>query len=114
MNPRIRNKLERETVTETLKVFVRGTALVINGLDGKDLNQYDYVKVTLGEMVGTFVVLSKDLISKKVQLEEAGYWASKIGKNQDKVNKCSFDNITYELITNEDEIQQIREASSWC
>lgn len=94
MHPKLRKKIERETVSETLQAFVRGRSLVINGLEAKDLNKYDYVKVNLGDINGTFVVLSKDLISKKVQLEEIGYWANHIGRDNDKVNKCSFENIT--------------------
>jgi hypothetical protein len=72
------------------------------------------VEVSFGEVKSTFVVTGKELISKKVRMEEHGYWAKKLGRSLEKQEKCDFNNIVYSKIIDEEKIKQINEASCYC
>jgi len=114
MTRRKQKMIEKNTVSNELEATVRGKSLVINGLYCPDLNKGDLVVLTLGDIKGNFIVNSKELISKKVQLEEFGYWASKIGRNEEKTNACDFSDIQYEKITDEDKIKKLNTSSCYC
>ena len=100
--------------SEELEVELRGKSLYITGLYAPDLNNNDLVTLTMGEIKGTFIVDSKELISKKVKLEEFGYWGSKIGRNEEKMNACDFSNIQYEKIIDEEKIKKLKVKSTYC
>lgn len=112
MHPRFRNKNKLE-VSEKLEVFEKSGSLIINGFTSDlNLNKYDVVLVKMGKIEGYFLVKDKELISKRILLEEHGYWANKIGKNQDKMNDCDFSNIICEIVTDEEKLKSLNRASS--
>ena len=114
MTKRKQKMIEKNTVSNELEATIRGQSLVINGLYCPDLNKGDLVILTLGDITGNFIVNCKELISKRVQLEEFGYWSSKIGRNEEKTNSCDFSNIQYEKITDDEKIKSLNIFSRYC
>lgn len=114
MNQSKQKSMEQQTVSENLEVTIRSKSLVINGLLAQDLNKDDFVEVFMGKIKSIFTVTGKELISKKVQLEEVGYWATKIGRDINKQNECDFSDISYKKILDKEAIDKINTESSWC